>query len=172
MTWTPNYRSHNQPSPPHGWMEKHSPEWSRRKRGWFAGDWYRHRTKNGQPLTATERRRFKRLRLVMREFAYTTEFHREDREMFDRYLEQQFEPFEPRIPQYPVVEWLAVQLFYWYGPLCWSVDLTAADWVEQLKNCDERNSFSYAECEAQAAKWGYLMPLEEALILNKITREP
>lgn len=170
MTFRPNYRSHNQPSPPRGWMEKLNPHWSSRSRGWFGADWYKHRTKKGQPLTSTERRWFKRLRLLSSLGAYSVEFHQEDRAMFDRYHERQFVELEPRMPRYPVVEWLAVQIFYWYGPLCWSVDLTAADWVEQIHSADERNSFSFAECEAQAAKWGYLMPPEEVAILKKITR--
>lgn len=171
MTFRPNYRSHNQPSPPRGWLDRLRPERAARYAGPFGADWYKYRTdKNGKPLGATERRRFKRLRMLMRESAYSTEFLREDRAMFDRYLETQFEPFEPRLPQWPVVEWLAVQLYYWYGPLRWSVDLTAADWVEQLHAADERNSYSFAECEAQASKWGYLMPPEEIAILRKITR--
>lgn len=166
-----NYRSHNQPSPPAGWMDAHCPWWSAPVRGWFGADWYKHRTKDGRPLNYRERRKFRRLRLLSTVGAYTDEYHHEDKAMFDLYHENQFEALEPRIPAFPVVEWLAVQIFYWYGPLCWSVDLTAADWVEQLRAADERNSFSYAECEAQAAKWGYLMPIEEASILKKITRE-
>lgn len=168
MTFRRNPRSHNQPSPPKDWMLEHCPYWNDRTRGPFGADWYKHRSRNGRPLSASQRRAFKRFRLLSNIGSYTDEYHREDKEMFDLFHELQFEAFEPRCPEYPLVEWLAVQIFYWYGPLYFAVDMTAEDWVEQLHAADERHTFSFAECEAQAAKWGYLMPDTEVAILKRI----
>lgn len=91
---------------------------------------------------------------------------------FDYYLGRQWRFMEPKLPRFPLIEWLAVQIYYWYGPVSWTVDLAAEDWLSQLREADERNSFSMAECRAQAAKWGYVVPVLEEMMLQYITREP
>lgn len=91
---------------------------------------------------------------------------------FDRYLRRQTRFLEPAIPGFPLIEWLAVQIYYWYSPVAWAVDLDADDWLSQLREADERNSFSMAECRAQAEKRGYVIPLLEEMMLQYITREP
>lgn len=94
-----------------------------------------------------------------------------DQRDFDRYLRRQTRFLEPKIPRFPLIEWLAVQIYYWYGPVSWAVDLDAPDWLTQLREADERNSFSMAECRVEASKRGYVIPLLEEMMLQYITRE-
>lgn len=98
--------------------------------------------------------------------------HAKDTRDFDRHLQRQVKFLEPQVPRFPLIEWLAVQIYYWYGPSRWTVDLDAIDWLVQLREADGRNSFSMAECRAQAEKRGYVIPLLEEMMLQYITREP
>lgn len=139
---------------------------------WLRADWYKYRKhRDGRPLDDRERRSLKWRVYRTLPSQHSDAERREDCQQFEQALREQWEREAPSIPGFPVLEFLARSIFLWYVPATWTVDLSAPDWLSELRDADTLNAFSYAECEAYAQRVGVEIGPLERLFLRFVTRE-
>lgn len=139
---------------------------------WLRADWYKYRRKlDGRPLDQAERRSLKWRIYRTLPSQHDEALLRKDRRQWEDAFREEWSRGAPEIPGFPVLEFLARSIFYWYVPACWAVDLEAPDWLDQLARADVLNSFSYSECEAYAEREGLEIGPLERLFLRAVTRE-